>query len=109
MLKHLLLVLLFGISTISGISQSNCNSTFSVIENTKNQSLNIEIKTNGNYICTLYVVEKGKYIQVESMDGYNTSTQRFDNLSKNKVYLVEVEFLKEEGVCRTRKLGGITF
>ncbi|HNP20047.1 MAG TPA: hypothetical protein PKL31_16530 [Fulvivirga sp.] len=109
MLKHLLLVLLFGLSTQSGISQSNCNSTFSVIENPKNQSLQIEIKTNGNYICTLYVVENGTYVEVESIDGYNASTQKIENLSRNKVYLVKVEFFIEEGVCRTRKLGGITF
>lgn len=106
MLKSILVFLLAGFIYFNGNAQSTCGSSFSIEKDAENNSLSLDIETSGSYECTLSVFRDGEYEVIETKSS-GLSNIVFEGLTKDEVYLVEVEFTSEQGLCRNRKIGGI--
>ncbi len=72
--------------------------------------IEIEVKTSGDFICTLSIEKGSGPVKVQEKRGRGNSIVSFVALESNQSYKVDVEFLSEDqsALCRVLQKSGIS-
>jgi hypothetical protein len=106
----LLLLLLAPTAVFSQCENSIKINKVSVDKESNKGSIEVEVSTTKEFVCTLNIQKGSGPSLVERQNGNKSAIVRFQNLDANKVYMVEVEFVSEPTQhCKKLQKSLITF